>query len=105
MLHKNSFELMDPVKGSIKKNSCEGDKLLNSSERFMPDLVDGNTIKKSLSTPPRTRNKFATFLQRKNEESGAVVVPGTRSRYSYIYRMLCVCCIIYPVGIYFNCLE
>ncbi|XP_033707829.1 exonuclease 1 isoform X4 [Tursiops truncatus] len=65
----------------IKKNSCEGDKLLNSSERFMPDLVDGNTIKKSLSIPPRTRNKFATFLQRKNEESGAVVVPGTRSRF------------------------
>ncbi|XP_068394598.1 exonuclease 1 isoform X1 [Eschrichtius robustus] len=65
----------------IKKNSCEGNKLLNSSERFMPDLVDGTTIKKSLSTPPRTRNKFATFLQRKNEESGAVVVPGTRSRF------------------------
>ncbi|KAB0393305.1 hypothetical protein E2I00_018390, partial [Balaenoptera physalus] len=63
----------------IKKNSCEGNKLLNSSERFMPDLVDGTTIKKSLSTPPRRRNKFATFLQRKNEESGAVVVPGTRS--------------------------
>ncbi|KAM9107985.1 exonuclease 1 [Megaptera novaeangliae] len=65
----------------IKKNSCEGNKLLNSSERFIPDLVDGITIKKSLSTPPRTRNKFATFLQRKNEESGAVVVPGTRSRF------------------------
>ncbi|XP_061041398.1 exonuclease 1 isoform X1 [Eubalaena glacialis] len=65
----------------IKKNSCEGNKLLNSSERFIPDLVDGTTIKKSLSTPPRTRNKFATFLQRKNEESGAVVVPGTRSRF------------------------
>ncbi|KAM9053266.1 LOW QUALITY PROTEIN: exonuclease 1-like [Megaptera novaeangliae] len=65
----------------IKKNSCAGNKLLNSSERFMPDLVDGTTIKKTLSTPPRTRNKFATFLQRKNEESGAVVVPGTRSRF------------------------
>ncbi|XP_007107951.2 exonuclease 1 isoform X2 [Physeter macrocephalus] len=65
----------------IKKNSCESNKLLNSSEWFMPDLVDGTTIKKSLSTPPRTRNKFATFLQRKNEESGAVVVPGTRSRF------------------------
>nr|XP_058934969.1 exonuclease 1 isoform X2 [Kogia breviceps] len=65
----------------IKKNSCESNKLLNSSEWFMPDLVDGTTIKKSLSTPPRTRNKFATVLQRKNEESGAVVVPGTRSRF------------------------
>ncbi|XP_069401658.1 exonuclease 1 isoform X1 [Ovis canadensis] len=65
----------------IKNNSCEGNKSLKSSELFMPDLVDGTTIKKSLSTPPTTRNKFATFLQRKNEESGAVVVPGTRSRF------------------------
>ncbi|XP_062938921.1 exonuclease 1 isoform X2 [Cynocephalus volans] len=64
-----------------KKNSCESSKSLNSSEMFMPDLVDGTANKKSLKTPPRTRNKFATFLQRKNEESGAVVVPGTRSRF------------------------
>lgn len=89
----------------IKKNSCEGNKSLNSSELFMPDLVDGTTIKKSLSTPPTTRNKFATFLQRKNEESGAVVVPGTRSRYCYICRMLCVYWIIYSVGVYFHCYE
>ncbi|KAL2770632.1 exonuclease 1 isoform b [Daubentonia madagascariensis] len=63
-----------------KKNSCEGNKSLNFSETFVPDLVGGTTNKKSLSMPPRTRNKFATFLQRKNE-SGAVVVPGTRSRF------------------------
>lgn len=74
----------------IKRNSCEGNKSLNSSELFMPDPVEGTTVKKTLSTPPTTRNKFATFLQKKNEESGAVVVPGTRSRYCYIYRMLCV---------------
>lgn len=67
----------------IKKNSCEGNKSLNSSELFMPDLLDGTTVKKSLSTPPTTRNKFAAFLQRKNEESGAVVVPGTRSRFFF----------------------
>uniref|UniRef100_A0A8C3VI13 Exonuclease 1 n=1 Tax=Catagonus wagneri TaxID=51154 RepID=A0A8C3VI13_9CETA len=65
----------------IKKNGCEGSKSLNSSELFVPDLVDGTTTKKGQSTPPTTRNKFATFLQRKNEESGAVVVPGTRSRF------------------------
>ncbi|XP_053461911.1 exonuclease 1 [Nycticebus coucang] len=64
-----------------KKNSCEGNKSLNFSEVFVPDLVGGPTNKRSLSTPPRTRNKFATLLQRKNEESGAVVVPGTRSRF------------------------
>lgn len=64
-----------------KKNSCEGNTSLNSSEIFTPDLVDRTTVKKSLSAPPPTRNKFATFLQRKNKESGAVVVPGTRSRF------------------------
>ncbi|XP_077024579.1 exonuclease 1 [Tamandua tetradactyla] len=64
-----------------KKDKCEGNKSLNTSEMLMPDLVDGPTIKKCISTPPRTRNKFATLLQRKNNESGAVVVPGIRSRF------------------------
>ncbi|XP_073892865.1 exonuclease 1 isoform X3 [Macaca fascicularis] len=64
-----------------KRNSYEGNISLSSSEVFVPDLVNGPTNTKSVSTPPRTRNKFATFLQRKNEESGAVVVPGTRSRF------------------------
>uniref|UniRef100_A0A667IL76 Exonuclease 1 n=1 Tax=Lynx canadensis TaxID=61383 RepID=A0A667IL76_LYNCA len=52
-----------------KKSNCEGHKSLNS-EMFMPDLVDGTTVKKKHN-----------ILQRKNEESGAVVVPGTRSRF------------------------
>lgn len=73
-----------------KKNSCEDNKSLNSSEIVTPGLVDGTTVKNSLSTPPTTRNKFATFLQRKNKESGAVVVPGTRSRYSYISTECCL---------------
>ncbi|XP_048699709.1 exonuclease 1 isoform X3 [Caretta caretta] len=37
--------------------------------------------KESSNTQPKVRNKFASFLQRKNEESGAIVVPGTRSRF------------------------
>ncbi|XP_048212852.1 exonuclease 1 isoform X1 [Perognathus longimembris pacificus] len=64
-----------------KKSSCGNNKLLNSSKMLVPELGDGTTLMESLSTPPKTRNKFATFLQRKNEESGAVVVPGTRSRF------------------------
>ncbi|XP_057583915.1 exonuclease 1 isoform X2 [Hippopotamus amphibius kiboko] len=68
------------VTKKIKKNNCEANKSFKSSELFMPDLVDGTT-EKSLSTPPTTRNKFAAFLQRKNKESGAVVVPGTKSRF------------------------
>uniref|UniRef100_A0A8D0DPL7 Exonuclease 1 n=1 Tax=Salvator merianae TaxID=96440 RepID=A0A8D0DPL7_SALMN len=35
----------------------------------------------SLNFQPRLRNKFALILQKKNEESGAVVVPGTKSRF------------------------
>ncbi|XP_005374872.1 PREDICTED: exonuclease 1 isoform X2 [Chinchilla lanigera] len=64
-----------------KKNGCENNKSLNSSEMSVPDLGNGTIQTKSLNTLPRTRNKFATFLQRKKEESGAVVVPGTRSRF------------------------
>ncbi|KAM8816282.1 exonuclease 1 isoform 2-T2 [Rhynchonycteris naso] len=64
-----------------KRNSCENNKPLNSSKMLISDLEDRTTIKKCLSTPSTTRNKFAVFLQRRNEESGAVVVPGTRSRF------------------------
>lgn len=76
-----------------KKNGCEGTESLNSSKMFIADPVDGTTIKKSVSTPPTTRNKFATFLRRKNEESGAVVVPGTRSRY-VVLTECCLSCYI-----------
>lgn len=35
----------------------------------------------SPESQPKLRNKFALILQKKNEETGAVIVPGTRSRY------------------------
>lgn len=65
----------------IKKNSCGDSSSSNSSEISAPNLDDGAAPKTDAHTPSRTRNKFAVFLQRKNEDSGAVVVPGTRSRY------------------------
>ncbi|KAM5237696.1 exonuclease 1 [Ctenodactylus gundi] len=64
-----------------KRNSCEDSKSLTSSETSGPGQGNGTMHTDSLRTPARTRNKFAAFLQRKNEESGAVVVPGTRSRF------------------------
>ncbi|XP_051042330.1 exonuclease 1 [Phodopus roborovskii] len=64
-----------------KKNSCGDSAASNSSEMAAPHLDDGTAHKTDAHTPSRTRNKFAVFLQRKNEESGAVVVPGTRSRF------------------------
>ncbi|KAL6042240.1 hypothetical protein STEG23_021561 [Scotinomys teguina] len=53
----------------------------NPSEMSAPGLDDGTAPKTDVHTPSRTRNKFAVLLQRKNGESGAVVVPGTRSRF------------------------
>ncbi|XP_037067094.1 exonuclease 1 isoform X2 [Peromyscus leucopus] len=51
------------------------------SEVSAPHLHGGAAHKTDAHTPPRTRNKFAVLLQRKNEDNGAVVVPGTRSRF------------------------
>ncbi|XP_009986462.1 PREDICTED: exonuclease 1 [Tauraco erythrolophus] len=42
----------------------------------------GNSVtQESSNSLPRVRNKFASFLQRKNKEKDAVIVPGTRSRF------------------------
>ncbi|CAK6442183.1 unnamed protein product [Pipistrellus nathusii] len=64
-----------------KEDGCEGITSSNFSKMPLPNPVGGTTITKTLSTPPTTRNKFAALLQKKNQESGAVVVPGTRSRF------------------------
>ncbi|NXE77926.1 EXO1 Exonuclease, partial [Cochlearius cochlearius] len=42
----------------------------------------GNSVtQESSNALPRVRNKFASFLQRKNKEKDAIIVPGTRSRF------------------------
>ncbi|XP_078085697.1 exonuclease 1 [Mustelus asterias] len=38
----------------------------------------------------KVRNRFATLLQRRNEDSGAVFVPGTRSRFFCSPKVACV---------------
>ncbi|XP_038205937.1 exonuclease 1 isoform X2 [Arvicola amphibius] len=64
-----------------KKNSCGDSVSSNSSEMSAPNLDNGTARGTDAHAPSRIRNKFAVFLQRKNENSGAVVVPGTRSRF------------------------
>ncbi|XP_043818497.1 exonuclease 1 [Dromiciops gliroides] len=64
-----------------KKENCEGNKPQKFSEAFSPDTGHAISCKETLNTQPKVRNKFASFLQKRNEESGAVVVPGTRSRF------------------------
>ncbi|XP_066479179.1 exonuclease 1 [Tiliqua scincoides] len=66
-----------------KAESKEGDEhhevvgtvsVINSSK-------DLDHHKESPNSQPKLRNKFALALRKKNEESGAVFVPGTRSRF------------------------
>lgn len=49
------------------------------------DSSGNSVIKESSNSLPRVRNKFASFLQRKNKQTDAVIVPGTRSRYACFY--------------------
>ncbi|XP_053157218.1 exonuclease 1 isoform X2 [Hemicordylus capensis] len=42
---------------------------------------DLSSHKESSNSEPRLRNRFAFLLHKKNQERGAVVVPGTRSRF------------------------
>lgn len=48
------------------------------------DSSGNSVIKESSNSLPRVRNKFASFLQRKNKQTDAVIVPGTRSRYACV---------------------
>lgn len=77
-----------------KRSNCEDPKSLNTSEMLLPDLTNGSTVRKDGGAAPVTRNKFAAFLRRKNEDSGAVVVPGTRSRCGS--SAWCCVCVVSP---------
>ena len=99
----SQYSLSFPKK--TKRNSCDSSKVPGSSRLCMPDLAEAAAVKKSLSAPPTARNKFAALLRRKNEESGAVVVPGTRSRYGRVSRMRSVCHVRYAIGAYLIALN
>ncbi|XP_030051066.1 exonuclease 1 isoform X2 [Microcaecilia unicolor] len=58
--------------GILQKSSSEISALHSSEKSFS---------KEDSSIQPKMRNKFATFLQKKNEENNSVIVPGTRSRF------------------------
>ncbi|NWX90586.1 EXO1 Exonuclease, partial [Nothoprocta pentlandii] len=58
---------------------CELQKCV--SARQSTESSENPIPEESSNSLPRVRNKFASFLQRKNRERDAVVVPGTRSRF------------------------
>ncbi|XP_059691054.1 exonuclease 1 [Gavia stellata] len=66
----------------IKKESDHNGQAQKSVSAVQSLNSSGNSVTQERSNSlPRVRNKFASFLQRKNKEKDAVIVPGTRSRF------------------------
>ncbi|XP_070806737.1 exonuclease 1 [Pituophis catenifer annectens] len=77
-------ELLSQYFSNSKKNKTE--KCDENEQRFSGTSAvcasqDSCKNKDNSCVQPRLRNKFATIFQKENENNGAVVVPGTRSRF------------------------
>jgi len=68
----------------FKKENEDGQAQKNVSTIQSLDSSGNFVTQESSNSLPKVRNKFASFLQRKNKEKDAVIVPGTRSRYACI---------------------
>ncbi|NXI29731.1 EXO1 Exonuclease, partial [Sterrhoptilus dennistouni] len=78
LLKQYSFSKTKRIK---KENDNDGQAQKNVSAIQSLDSPGISITQESSSSLPRVRNKFASFLQRKNKEKDAVIVPGTRSRF------------------------
>ncbi|XP_075301652.1 exonuclease 1 [Opisthocomus hoazin] len=65
----------------FKKENEDGQAQKNVSTIQSLDSSGNFVTQESSNSLPKVRNKFASFLQRKNKEKDAVIVPGTRSRF------------------------
>ncbi|NWW60210.1 EXO1 Exonuclease, partial [Ifrita kowaldi] len=65
----------------IKKENDDGQAQKSVSAIQSLDSPVNSITQESSNSLPRVRNKFTSFLQRKNKEKDAVIVPGTRSRF------------------------
>ncbi|KFP79238.1 Exonuclease 1 [Acanthisitta chloris] len=65
----------------IKENDHDGQAQKSVSAIHSLDSAGNSIDQESSSSLPRVRNKFASFLQKKNKEKDAVIVPGIRSRF------------------------
>ncbi|XP_013912309.1 PREDICTED: exonuclease 1 [Thamnophis sirtalis] len=64
-----------------KTEKCDEKQQLFSETSASCASQDSCKNKDNSCVQPRLRNKFATIFQKENENNGAVVVPGTRSRF------------------------
>ncbi|NWV06989.1 EXO1 Exonuclease, partial [Ptilonorhynchus violaceus] len=78
LLKQYSFSKAKRIK---KENDHDDQAQKNVSAIQSLDLPGNSIAQESSNSLPRVRNKFAYFLQRKNKEKDAVIVPGTRSRF------------------------
>ncbi|NXK94975.1 EXO1 Exonuclease, partial [Formicarius rufipectus] len=67
----------------IKEDDRDGQAQKNVSAIQSIDSSGNSVTQETSNSLPRVRNKFASFLQRKNKDKDAVIVPGTRSRFFY----------------------
>ncbi|NXS20102.1 EXO1 Exonuclease, partial [Mystacornis crossleyi] len=67
------------TKRTKKENDHDGQAQKGVSAIQSLDSPGNSNTQESSNSLPRLRNKFASFLQRKNKEKDAVIVPGTRS--------------------------
>ncbi|NXJ22642.1 EXO1 Exonuclease, partial [Dicrurus megarhynchus] len=65
----------------IKKENDDGQAQKSVSAIQSLDSLGNSITQESSNSLPRVRNKFASFLQRKNKEEDVVIVPLTRSRF------------------------
>ncbi|NXD21162.1 EXO1 Exonuclease, partial [Spelaeornis formosus] len=78
LLKQYSFSKIKRVK---KENDTDGQAQKSVSAIQSLDSPGISITQESSNSLLRVRNKFASFLQRKNKEEDAVIVPGTRSRF------------------------
>uniref|UniRef100_A0A8C5SCP0 Exonuclease 1 n=1 Tax=Laticauda laticaudata TaxID=8630 RepID=A0A8C5SCP0_LATLA len=64
-----------------KTEKCDENQQLFSGTSAVCAFQDACKNKDNSCVQPRLRNKFATIFQKETENNGAVIVPGTRSRY------------------------
>ncbi|NWV98471.1 EXO1 Exonuclease, partial [Machaerirhynchus nigripectus] len=69
------------TKRTKKENDHDGQAQKSVSAIQSLDSPGNSNTQQSSNSLPRVRNKFASFLQMKNKEKDAVIVPGTRSRF------------------------
>ncbi|KAM5146784.1 exonuclease 1 isoform 1-T2 [Mantella aurantiaca] len=94
LIPSNKHPVKRPLEGGISESDLLSQYSFNNNKKSKKDhltklkVSSPSSVLQPLEDPanttdvqPKARNKFATLLQRRNEQSGSVSVTGTRSRF------------------------